>query len=510
LQTPPPDSLLAAAFRAQSEGVFIARADSTAEGLQIFFVNDSLSAITGYAAGLLVGKRHGLLHADPADLEPLARWLPNAQSGQPLLGEGYLRRADGRLIFAAWSFDLLCDAAGRPCNIIAAYRDITEKRRLQEALVHAQHLDAIGRLAGGVAHDFNNLLAVINGYCEILATKLAGQSFGREEIAAIHTAGRRGATLAQQLLVFGRRQTLQPLVLDLNQLVSDHAAIFSRLVGDAGRLDLNLCADALQVRVDPAQFTHVLLNLVINARDALRENGVVTLSTCLITLPAEKNRRRTDLPPGSYVQLSVRDNGTGMDASTQAHLFEPFFTTKPMGKGTGLGLALVYGVIQQSAGEITVRSELDQGTTFNILLPLDNAPVDAASTAQPIATLPTTSGSERVLLLEPDDLVRKMVAGILTADGYHVYAAANATEALGLAKEATQPIQLLIAALAESDTAAVARTLLARRATTRLLDIGSTEKKHPFKSIPAQQIARLQKPFALSELLIVARQLLDS
>jgi CheY-like chemotaxis protein len=199
-----------------------------------------------------------------------------------------------------------------------------------------------------------------------------------------------------------------------------------------------------------------------------------------------------------------------MDASTLAHLFEPFFTTKPSGKGTGLGLALVYGVIQQSAGQITVRSELNQGTTFTILLPRDNAPIDAVPTAQTIETLPTTRGSERVLLIEPDDLVRKMVAGILTADGYHVYAAANATEALGLAKEATEPIQLLIAALAESDTAAVARTLLARRATTRLLDIGSTEKKHTLKSIPALQIARLQKPFALSELLNVARQLLDS
>ncbi len=502
--------MLAAAFRAQSEGVFIAKADSNSGSLQIVFVNDSLSAITGYGAQLLIGQTHGLLHADPADLEPLIRWLPNAQPGQPLLGEGYLRRADGRSIYAAWSFDPLCDASGQPTHIIAAYRDITEKRRLQEALVHAQRLDAVGRLAGGVAHDFNNLLAVINGYCEVLATKLADQSFGREEINAIHTAGRRGATLAQQLLVFGRRQALQPLVLNLNQLVSDHAAIFGRLIGDAGRLDLNLCAEPLHVRVDPAQFTQVLLNLVINARDALRENGVVTLTTSLITLPAEKNRRQTDLPPGNYVQLSVRDNGTGMDASTQAQLFEPFFTTKPVGKGTGLGLALVYGVIQQSAGQITVRSELNLGTTFNILLPRDNAPVDAASNAETIATLPVTRGSERVLLLEPDDVVRKMVAGILTADGYHVYAAANATEALGLAKEATQPIQLLIAALAESETAAVARTLLARRATTRLLDIGSTETSHSFKDFPAQQVAHLPKPFALSQLLNVSRQLLDT
>ena len=510
LPTPPPDSLLAAAFRAQSEGVFIAEATYVTDGLRIIFVNDSLSAITAYGSAQLVGQTHGRLHANLADLEPLIRWLPNAQPGQPLLGEGYLRRADGRSIYAAWSFDPLCDASGRPTHIIAAYRDITEKRRLQEALVHAQRLDAVGRLAGGVAHDFNNLLAVINGYCEVLTTKLAGQPFGRDEINAIHTAGRQGAALAQQLLVFGRRQALHPQVLNLNRLILDHAAILSRLVGDSGRLELQLCDEPLHVRIDPAQFTQVLLNLVINARDAFREEGVVTLTTSTVTLPIDQHRRQTDLPPGDYVQLRVSDNGTGMDASTQAQLFEPFFTTKPVGKGTGLGLALVYGVIQQSAGQITVQSELHVGASFDILLPRDNAPIDPEAISKPVEPLPITRGSERVLLLEADDVVCKMITGILTADGYRVYAAANATSAIALAKEATQPIELFIAPLADPEAAAVARMLLARRAGTRLLDIGPEDSNHAFTSLPAGQVALLAKPFALSELLKIARHLLDS
>ena len=507
---PPPLCLLAAALRAQSEGVFIAEIACTTAGLQIIFVNDSLCAITGYGAPQLIGQAHGLLHADHADIDPLVRWLPTAQPGQPLLGEGYLRRADGRTIYAAWSFDPFCGEEGRLTHVVAAYRDTTEKRRLQEALVHAQRLDAVGRLAGGVAHDFNNLLSVINGYCEVLATKLAGHHTGLDEINAIHTAGRQGAALAQQLLVFGRRQALHPQVINLNTLVRDHAAILTRLIGDSGRLELELSEEPLHVRVDPAQFTQVLLNLVINARDALRNHGRITVATESRTLPAEKNRRQTDLHPGNYALLSVRDNGTGMDAATQLQLFEPFFTTKPVGKGTGLGLALVYGVVQQSNGQITVQSELLVGTSFDILLPRDNAPVDASTQAPPIAPLPVTRGSERVLLLEADDVVRKMVAGILTADGYRVYAGATAGEALSLAKEATQPMQLFIAPLADAEAGAVARALIARRAETKLLDVGPAEARHPFSALPSRQISRLPKPFALSELLKAARQLLDT
>ncbi len=509
--TPPPDSLLAAAFRAQSEGVFIAKAAATSAGLTILFVNESLCAVTGYGEKQLVGQAHGLLHPDPATLEPLIRWLPDAQCGQTLLGEGYLRCADGRSIYAAWSFDPVCGPDGRPTHIIGAYRNITEKRRLQESLVHSQRLDAIGRLAGGVAHDFNNLLSVINGYCEVLSLKLgAHQSLVQSEVDAILTAGRQGAALAQQLLVFGRRQTLNLQIVNLNTLILEHATILGRLVGTAGRFELELCADPVMVRIDSAQFTQVLLNLVLNARDALREGGIITLATARIKLPSEKNHPQIDLPAGDYVQLSVRDNGTGMDAATQLQLFEPFFTTKPVEKGTGLGLALVYGIVQQSGGQITVQSELLVGTSFNIFLPRDAsnppfpAPVKTAKSPAP------KRGHEHVLLLESDDVVRKMIAGMLAADGYRVTAPCTEAETHAFIKENELLPPLLIASLAESPAAAIAHALLARDPATRLLDIGPAVPKHAFRKLAANRLVLLPKPFALSELVKAARQLLDA
>ena len=502
-----PVTLLAAAFRAQSEGVFIAEADLGPEGFKIIFVNDSLCTITGHSARQLIGTGHGKLHVEPTALEQIARWLPNAQPGQSLVGEGFLQHADGRSLYTSWTLDPLSDARGKVAYIVGAYRDTTEKRRLQEALVHAQRLDAVGRLAGDVAHDFNNVLSIINGYCEVLATQLNAQPEMMKGVNEIHRAARQGTTLAQQLLVFGRRQTLNPRVIDLNVLLIEHGNILNRLLGEAGHLELELASDPMFARVDPAQITQVIVNLVLNARDALRDKGRITITTAPRDVKARLNRRLGDMPPGKYIAITVRDNGTGMDTRTQLHLFEPFFTTKPPGKGTGLGLALVYGVVQQSGGFISVRSELLVGTTFEILLPAADAPSEAPPPMSTVAPLPVTRGSESVLLYEDDDVVRKMVAGILTADGYRVYAAKTAGEALSLATNATHPVQLLIAS---GDRAKLAQTLRAKQPELRLLDIGQEETKHPFERHQPDYVARLPKPFALGELLKAARKLLDA
>jgi two-component system, cell cycle sensor histidine kinase and response regulator CckA len=500
-------ALLAAAFRAQSEGVFISGAKLGSEGLEIVFVNDSLCAITGHSPRQLIGASHGMLHVEPTALEQVARWLPTAQPGQSLVGEGFLPHADGRTLYTSWTLDALADARGRVTHIVGAYRDTTEKRRLQEALVHAQRLDAVGRLAGDVAHDFNNVLSIINGYCEVLATQLAAQPEMMKGVNEIHRAARQGTTLAQQLLVFGRRQALNPRVIDLNVLLRDHGNILNRLLGEAGHLELELVDEPLYVRVDPAQLTQVIINLVLNARDALREKGRVVIGSTRREVKPRLNRRQGDMPPGKYISITVADNGTGMDTGTQLHLFEPFFTTKPPGKGTGLGLALVYGVVQQSGGYISVRSELLVGTTFEIMLPSVGPPVEAPPPMATVAPLPVTRGSESVLLYEEDDVVRKMVAGILTADGYRVYAAKTAAEALNLAIGATRPVQLLIAS---GDRAKLAQTLRAKQPELRLLDIGQDETKHPFERYQPDHVTRLPKPFALGELLKAARKLLDA
>ncbi len=498
---------LAAALRAQAEGVFIADRRLLEGGLKITFANAQFCKMTGHSAPTLVGRTHGFLHVERSDRERLARWLRRATPTHPLTGEGYLVRKDGTTIYAAWSFSAMPRASGRPTQIVASYRDMTEKRNLQEALVHAQRLDAVGRLAGGVAHDFNNLISVINGYCEMLAAQVTDMPRALHEVNEIHKAGRKAATLTRQLLAFGRRQPLDARVINLNQIIRENAEIMERLIGSTGQLVLNLAANLGHVRTDPAQFQQVLLNLTINARDALRDSGRIIISTGLREIKMGHNRRLTDTPPGRYVTLTVSDNGTGMDEETQQHLFEPFFTTKPEGQGTGLGLALVYGVVQQSGGYIAVRSELGNGSTFEIMLPEHRGPADSSAPPLParLPTFPVKRGHETVLLVEENEVLRKMVAGMLTADGYRVIDAKTHGEANAKA----QPVELLIVNLAE-DGEKLARALYMMQPGLRVLNICNQNAPQTLAWLESEHQVSLPKPFALSELLRAVRKLLDA
>ncbi len=504
----PTSKQLAAALRAQADGVFLARPKPRSPGgLEIVFANESFCRMTGRDAGELAGLVHTALHADPTDLSKLARWLRSP--GRPFTGEGYLLRSDGSTIYAAWSYSAVRDERRRVSEIVATYRDTTEKRRLQEALVHSQRLDAVGRLAGGVAHDFNNLLSVINGYCEMLAAQVSDRPQALREVNEIHKAGLRAATLTRQLLAFGRRQPMNPRVLNLNRVVRDNAEIMSRLIGKAGRLELDLATNLSNVRADATQLQQVLLNLVINARDALRSNGCITLSTSNRDVKLGLNRRATDIPPGRYVCLSVSDNGTGMDAETQKHLFEPFFTTKPEGKGTGLGLALVYGIVQQSHGYINVRSAVLVGSTFEILLPETKEREEDQPSLAAVTPLPATRGHETIVFIESDEIVRKMVTGMLTADGYRIVSARTPAEAIRLAGEQDRAVELLITP-ADEPAERAARKLHQRHANLRILRIGHHDTPAPFSWLPAKRQAGLAKPYALSEVLRCARALLDA
>jgi len=505
--SPMPDTLLAAALRAQSEGVFIAEVGRSSDGLRIVFVNESFCAMTGHEARELIGQSHGLLHADRKEVGRLQRWLRMARRGEPLVGEGFLVRGDGALVSAAWSFDPLGDEEGRVTHVVATYRDQTEKRRLQDALVHAQRLDAVGRLAGGVAHDFNNLLSVINGYCEILAAQVAANPQAMREVAEIHHAGRKAAALTRQLLAFSRRQPFHARVLNLSALVRENGAILQRLLGRAGELRLELSAELANVRTDATQFQQVVLNLVLNARDALRANGCIVVSTANRMIDAAQSRRSPELPRGRYVALTISDNGSGMDAETKKHLFEPFFTTKPEGKGTGLGLALVYGVVQQSGGFISVQSEVRVGSTFEILLPTVSEPLDELPPS--VAPLPSLRGTESVVLIEDDDVVCKMVAGILTTDGYRVTAGKTLADWERQQGKKAGVVHLLIMPMG-GDGEKGARRLLRKNRDMRLLCMGHAGAKRPVTWLAPERQRCIHKPFALSELLGTARRLLDA
>ena len=504
---PPSAPLLAAAVHAQSEGVVIAARRWTRKGLRIIFANESICAMTGYTSAELSEQGQGGLHENKKDLTQLHRWQTKLAPSAVLAGEGFLIRKDGARLYACWNYCPVSDEHGHVTHIIGTYRDLTDKRKLEEALVHSQRLDAVGRLAGGVAHDFNNLLSVINGYCEMMATKPSVRRLAARELGEIHQASQKAANLVRQLLAFSRRQANNPKVVNLDQLVRDNSSILTRLLKPARSLKFVFGAKKANINVDPAQIQQVLLNLTLNARDALVEGGGATISTAIRRIGPDNP---DNAPRGTYAILTVSDNGMGMDKEVRAHLFEPFFTTKDIGKGTGLGLALVYGVVQQSNGFIRVQSTPGHGSTFEIFLPLVASPAQAKTASLP--PLPATQGREHVLLIEDDDVVRKMVADILTADGYTVDAAATTRSALELLKKHRPPVNLIIAQIGSKpsqDDEVLARSLQMMLPNALILAICNPDCV-PFPDLNPALQASLPKPFTLSALLKAARALLDS
>jgi signal transduction histidine kinase len=318
------------------------------------------------------------------------------------------------------------------------YRQLT---RAQEQFVQAQKMEAVGRLAGGVAHDFNNLLTIIMGRIQLQLMRLPAAHPMRRDLELMQSTAERAATLTRQLLAFSRQQILQPQVLDLNALVHEISQLLRRLIGEDIAFVTVLDPTLGQVRADPGQLGQVLFNLALNARDAMPRGGQLTVETTNV-VQEEDEREDPRIPPGQYVQLRVSDTGVGMDTAVQAHLFEPFFTTKEVGKGTGLGLATVYGIMTQSSGYITVDSGLGHGATFSLYLPR----VDAAPASTPAGQTPTALTGEpaTILVVEDEADVRELVADILTATGYRVLSASNGADAFQLCAHHAGAIDLLL------------------------------------------------------------------
>jgi signal transduction histidine kinase len=323
-----------------------------------------------------------------------------------------------------------------------------EKKQAEEALRaseaqarQAQKMEAVGRLAGGIAHDFNNLLTVINGYSSLLATMLPADSPGHGFVEQIRAAGDRAATLTGQLLAFSRKQLLRPVDLDLNAAVIQLDRIVGRLLGERITVVHTLAPDLTTVHADPGQIDQVLLNLLVNARDAMPDGGTVTIETANVDVPAGVSTLSGEVRPGPYVLLALTDTGCGMDEPTRRHAFEPFFTTKEMGKGTGLGLATVHGIVKQTGGYLVLDSEPGKGSCFRIYLPRGGAPPAAPpGTAAPVAL----SGYETILVAEDDDAVRSLIGQTLQVLGYTVLEAANGEAALTAARGHAGPLDLLL------------------------------------------------------------------
>jgi two-component system, cell cycle sensor histidine kinase and response regulator CckA len=415
---------------------------------RLIFVNPAVESLTGYSVEEL--RRENLIcWIHPADRERMMAAWEGLFQGRFFTDIEYrLITKDGRQKWAEATWGPLLDDAGRQVGVQGSERDITvrkraeaEQARLEEQLQQAQKMESIGRLAGGVAHDFNNLLTVINGYSQLALDELGAGDPLRATLAEIQKAGERAAGLTRQLLAFSRKQVLQPRMLDLNRVVEEMRPMLERLVGEAVEVRVELNAESGTVHADPHQLEQVIMNLSVNARDAMPDGGRLLIETSGVERDESYVRSHPEDRAGRYVMLAVSDSGTGMDEETRRRIFEPFFTTKGAGKGTGLGLSMVQGIVAQSGGYINVYSEPGHGTTLKIYLP---ALAEAAADPGKPADVPALGGKETVLVVEDQVEVRNYAVAVLKAYGYCVVQAENAGEALLLCERERGRIHLVL------------------------------------------------------------------
>jgi two-component system cell cycle sensor histidine kinase/response regulator CckA len=443
----------------------------------------------------------------PEDRDLVSRALDQTLStGDPSEVEYRILRPDGSQRVIRMHAEAVRDETGAVATLTGTVQDITDFRRLEELLLQSQKLEGVGRLAGGVAHDFNNLLTVINGYSDLLLGQIEELDPLHGPLVEIRKAGQRAADLTQQLLAFSRRQVLQLRPVDLNAVIADLEKMLRRVIGEDIDLATSLHPAAGAVLADPGQIHQVVMNLVLNARDAMPGGGHLTIETAPVDLDERYARQHPGVTPGPYVMLAVSDTGVGMDAETQAHLFEPFFTTKPRGVGTGLGLSTVYGIVKQSNGSVWVYSEVGKGTTFKVYLPrVDAAPEPAAP---PAPEGPAMRGFETVLVVEDEPEVRRLTCEILKAHGYRVLEAANAGEALLLSERHPAPIHLMITdvVMPGLNGRELAERLSPLRPGLRVLFMsGYMENTIAHRGLLDPDVAYLQKPFMPEQLLTKVR-----
>jgi len=481
---------------------------STVDG-RLIAVNPALVSILGYAseAELLRKSMATDVYVDPTER---ARRSADVIAQGSLTAESEWRRKDGKTVTVRQTGRVVRDAQGRVEYFNVLVEDITERKLLEQQLRQAQKMEAVGRLAGGIAHDFNNLLTAILGSAELLLETMA-QEQERDDVEEIRKAAKRAADLTRQLLAFSRQQVLAPQVLDLNALVVNLEKLLRRLIGEDVELRTALAPDLGAVKADPGQMEQVIANLVVNARDAMPEGGRLTVETANAELDKDYADQHFPAPPGSYVLLAVSDTGTGMDPETKSRIFEPFFTTKDKGKGTGLGLATVYGVVKQSGGYIWVYSEPGQGTAFKIYLPrVREAPEPARPSPAPAAPL---RGSETLLLVEDDEMVRHLVSRMLKSRGYTVLAASDGTDALRQVESHRGPIDMLITDVVMPGMSGreVAQRVTTLRPPVKVLYLsGYTDDAIVRHGMLEPGIAFLQKPFSADALARKIREVLDA
>jgi PAS domain S-box-containing protein len=479
---------------------------------RISFANQALLQATGYQEREIIGELFGkalISRNNPPTLDEEIR--VRTIFGGEWRGECLARRKDDTDFPVFLSTGQIKDSQGLVIGICGIAQDITDRKRLEEQLAASQKMEAVGLLAGGVAHDFNNLLGVIMGYSDLVLDSFPPGDHRGHQVQQIKKAGLRATSLTRQLLAFSRKQIFQPRILDVNALVTDFNKMLERMVGEDIELVCDLKPGLGQITADPGQIEQVIMNLVVNSRDAMPTGGKLIIETSNADLDEAYCQIHSAVQPGRYVMVAVSDTGAGMDAKTQARIFEPFFTTKEHGKGTGLGLATVYGVVKQSGGYIWVYSEVGKGTTFKIYLPRIDEPVQTVVAADP--GRPTLlRGSETILLVEDAESLRELTRMLLEKNGFTVLVAENGTEAIELAEHKDQPIHVLLTDVVMPGMSGreLANYLTAKRPDMHVIYMsGYTNDVIAHHGVLDSGIFLIEKPFSQETLIRKLREVLD-
>ncbi len=477
--------------------------------------DDKIEKITGYSKEDFNSRKVTWLDLIfPEDIQQAKkRYAEARQSDRFCVNEYRIRKKSGQVCWIQNRNQIVSDPTGKTDYISGVFFDITARKLLEDQLAQAQKMEAVGLLAGGIAHDFNNLLSAIMGYSEIMMLDLGNDEPLHQCAEEIMKAADQGASLTNKLLAFSRKQILQPRVIDLNVIITDMDKMLRRLLGE----DLDLVTHGAEeldlVKADPGQIEQILMNLAVNARDAMPDGGKLTIETGNVYLDESYTQSHAEVSPGPYVMLAVTDNGAGMDAEKLAHIFEPFFTTKESGKGTGLGLATVYGIVKQSGGHIWVYSEPGQGTTFKVYFPQAEEGLAPAPPRPTRERLMPVRGRETILLVEDDTALQGLIAKALKKYGYEVWEAANGVEALNICKKETRPIHLLLTdvVMPQMGGRELAERLAHLRPEIKVLYMsGYTTNAIVHHGVLDAEINFIQKPVKILNLLQKVREVLET
>jgi PAS domain S-box-containing protein len=469
----------------------------------ILYANPAFEQITGYRRDAILGGTPGQFEGISLDDKVYRRIWETITAGQNWQGQIGNRRLDGSNYVVDLNISPVRNRAGDVVNYVGTMRDVTREVQLEEQVQQAQKMEALGRLAGGIAHDFNNLLTVIHLSTRLLERQLRPEDPLWEHVQHIRQTGERAANLTKQLLSFSRREVIEPQVLNLNRVVGEMGRMLQRIIGEDIELETCLANDLWMVEADPARLEQVIMNLVINARDAMEDGGTLTIETANITLDQAHVALHMDARPGDHVILTITDTGEGMDDEVKAHLFEPFFTTKERGQGTGLGLSTVFGIVKHSEGHINVESQVGQGTTFRIYLPRCRKAEDRGGErthqAQDAALAPE---HKTILIVEDDSGVRDLAVRVLESYGYKVFSAKDGSQAEKVSQDYAGAIHLLITdvVMPQMNGRELASRLRRQRPGMAVIYMSGYADTKVFKGTMPADAGFLSKPFTVEDL----------